>query len=56
MNCSAIIGFRRTKDEKYVVFKFIEGHNHGFASPTARLHMKGSSDMHNGKKGLFLII
>ena len=50
VNYPAIIGFRRTKDEKYVVFKFVEGHNHGFASPTNRLHMKSSSDMHIGKK------
>ena len=50
VNCPAIIGFRRTKDEKYVVFKFVEGHNHGFASPTTRLHMKGSSNMHIRKK------
>ncbi|XP_057543256.1 protein FAR1-RELATED SEQUENCE 3-like [Amaranthus tricolor] len=48
-----IIGFRRAKDEKYVVFKFVEGHNHGFASPTTSFHMKGSSDMHIGNKDDF---
>ena len=26
VNCPARIGFRRTKDEKYVIFKFVEGH------------------------------
>ena len=30
VNCPPIIGFRRTKDEKYVVFKFVEGHKPWF--------------------------
>jgi len=40
--CNAMVGFRRTSNETYVLFKFHEGHTHEFATPRKR-HMLNSN-------------
>ena len=34
--CNAMVGFRRTKDGKYELFKFHEGHTHVLSTPRKR--------------------
>ena len=47
--CNAMVGFRRTKDGKYKVFKFYEGHTHVLTTPRKH-HMlnckRGVNSMH----------
>ena len=40
--CNAMVGFRRTKDGKYELFKFHEGHTHVLSTPRKR-HMLNSN-------------
>ncbi|XP_057520876.1 protein FAR1-RELATED SEQUENCE 5-like [Amaranthus tricolor] len=49
-DCYAKIGFQRTKEGKYWVYKFIEAHSHILASPISRQHLKGSCSLNSGQK------
>ncbi|KAL2905493.1 Protein FAR1-RELATED SEQUENCE 5 [Bienertia sinuspersici] len=40
--CEALVGFKRTANGKYVVYKFHEGHTHILTTPTKRHMLKSN--------------
>ena len=51
--CDAMVAFKRTKDGKYVLYKFHEGHTHLLATPTKRHLLKSSRQVNSVQRCLF---
>ena len=48
-----MVGFRRTKNEKYVIFKFYEGHTHLLATLRKRHMLNSNRGVNSVRKTLF---
>ena len=51
--CKAMVGFRRTKNETYVLFKFYEGHTHLLATPRKRHMLNSNRSVNSVHRTLF---
>ena len=51
--CDAMVGFKRTKEGTYVLYKFYEGYTHLLATPTKRHLLKSSRHVNSVHRCLF---
>jgi len=51
--CNVLVGFKRTKDDKYILYKFYEGNTHLLATPTKRHMLTSNSRVKSVNRTLF---
>ena len=51
--CNAMVGFRRTNNGRYVLFKFYEGHTHLLATPKKRHLLNSNRGVNSVHRTLF---